>query len=184
MATKKTVKGSAAQDAVRSATTVVGRGKTPVALRKTSSTYEPLMVDFFDHLRSGGSAAAFARAHGVTASAMRSYAWAHYRDEYERAQRESADAVAEQAVAVSTSTAQAQEKIETTYSDGSTTVAVKTFDNVQRAKLSSESLWKLAAAKNPAKYGTKQQSQESSGIASEIQAARARLRAKASEQTD
>ena len=132
MATK-TVKGEAAKSAVV-APKQSSASKRAIAVKAKSDLYEPLLPDFFEHLRSGGCVAAFARSKGVSAAALRSYAWKNYRDEYEKAQKESADAVAEQAVAASTAASAAQETIETTYSDGSKTVAVRTDNKKQNKK--------------------------------------------------
>ena len=147
----------------------------PVTTTEMTPIYESLLPEFLMSLRNGVSVTKFARANGVTAGQLRSWVWRHHRDEYEAAQREGADLLAEMAVEVASNSNMVEETVETTFADGSTTTAVKRFDNTQRSKLAVEGLWKLAAAKDPEKYGNKPVSSESSSIASEIIAARKRV---------
>lgn len=146
-----------------------------LAVAKVNPEYERVMPEFFEALRSGEGVPAIARRFGVNPSGLRKYAWRVHRDEYEAAQKASAEALAERAVLAAAERNEAQEKIETTYADGSTTTAVKSFDNVQRSKLAAEVLWKMAATKDPERFGSKGATTDSAVLAAEIMAARKRI---------
>lgn len=155
-------------------------GRTPrkrnqVVLATKIAEYEAVMPELWEALRNGESASAVARKHDMVPGNLRSYAWRNHREEYDAAQKEGADILADRAVAAASQANEAMETIETTYADGSTTVAVKRFDNVNRAKLAADSLWKMAATKDPERYGSKAGQQEVSSIAAEIVAARKRI---------
>lgn len=136
---------------------------------------EPLMPVLFAAMTEGASVASVARANGLRASDLRRYAWRSHRDEYEAAQKAAADALAERSVDAAASRNEAEETVETTYSDGSVVSAVKRFDNVQRSKVAAEALWKMAACRDPSRYGSKAGAEDSSSVMSEIIAARKRI---------
>lgn len=145
------------------------------ALASRIAEYEAVMPELWEALRDGKSVAAVAKLHDMVPGNLRSYAWRNHRADYEAAQREGADILADRATAAAAEANEATETIETTYADGSTTVAVKRFDNTQRSKLAADALWKMAAAKDPERYGSKAGQQEVSSLAGEIVAARKRI---------
>lgn len=149
------------------------------ALAERINEYESVLPELWEALRDGKSVAAVAKRHDMVPGNLRSYAWRNHRAEYDAAQREGADILADRATAAAAEANEATETIETTYADGSTTVAVKRFDNTQRSKLAADALWKLAAAKDPERYGSKAGSQDVSSIAGEIVAARKRISSEA-----
>lgn len=148
---------------------------TPVSV--VSTFFEPIVADALTALAEGDPLSKVARAHHVPVSMLRSYLWKNHREGYEKAMKEGADQLAEQAVIASQEMARAEEEIETTYSDGSVTRAVKRFDNVQRSKLKAEALWKMAACKDPERYGSKGKSEEDTSMAAAIMEARKRISA-------
>lgn len=145
------------------------------ALAQRINEYEAVLPELWEALRDGSSVAAVAKRHGLVPGNLRSYAWRNHRAEYEAAQKEGADILADRATAAAAEVNEATETIETTYADGSTTVAVKRFDNTQRSKLATEALWKMAAVKDPSRYGAKAGAQEVSSLAGEIAEARKRI---------
>lgn len=146
-----------------------------LAVATVKPEFEQVMPEFLEALREGEGVPAIARRMGLTPSALRKYAWRVHRDEYEAAQKAAAESLAERAVLVAAERNEAQETIETTYADGSTTTAVKNFDNVQRSKLAAEVLWKMAATKDPERFGSKGSSIDDAALAAEIMAARKRI---------
>lgn len=146
-------------------------GFTPL----TEETLEPLMAGFFDCIRAGESVASFAKRVKLPASALRKYAWNRHRDDYEAARREGADAFAERSVDIAAGREEAVETVTTTYQDGSQVSAEKRFDNVQRSKLASDALWRMAIARDPARYSGKGQDTASASMMQELAAARRRV---------
>lgn len=165
--------------AVKAKRKVAKRDEAPkaaaVVISQSSEQFEVMMPDLFAALRDGLSVSKVARQLGVSAGQLRSYAWRHHRDEYEQAQRDSADILAEKALESAAEAHLQEDVIETTYADGSVTTAVKRFDNVPRSKVAADTLLKLAAAKDPERYGSKAASTDSTAIAGEIAAARRRV---------
>ena len=155
----------------------VRESKAAAVVRQSvkDESLEPLMPVLFAAMTEGASVASVARANGLRASDLRRYAWRAHRDEYEAAQKAAADALAERAVDAAACRNEAEETVETTYSDGSVVSAVKRFDNVQRSKVASEQLWKMAACRDPSRYGTKAGADDSASVMSEIIAARKRI---------
>lgn len=149
----------------------------PVVRQTTVSTYEPYVKDFFVSLREGDSISGWVKRNKLPfrASAIRSYVWRYHRDEYESAIKESAEAVAEKAVQAASERDEAKEVIETTLVDGSVTTAVKTFDNTNRSRLATDAYWRMAAAKDPSRFGAKASQAESVDLAREIIQARRRI---------
>lgn len=154
------------------------KSKSAVAVvSQSSELFESMMPDLFSALREGLSVAKVARRLGVEASQLRSYAWRNHRDEYERAQRESAEVLAEKALESAAEAHLQEDVIETTYADGSVTKAVKRFDNVNRSKVAADTFLKIAAVKDPERYGAKAGTTDTASIAGEITAARRRVSA-------
>lgn len=145
----------------------------PVAV--VSAFFEPMVEQSLLDLADGKPLSRTARHFQVPVSMLRSYLYKNHRAEYDKAMRDGADQLAEQAVEASKEMARAEEEIETTYSDGSVTKAVKRFDNVQRSKLRAEALWKMAACKDPERYGSKGKSEEDTSMAQAIMEARKRI---------
>ena len=152
-----------------------GTAVVPVKPKVVNPEFEALMPEFFEAVRNGSTVVMIARKLGVPPSGLRRYAWHKHHDEDEAAQKASAEALAERATLAAAERCEAEEVIETTYADGSTTTAVKKFDNVQRSKLASEALWKLAATKDPERFGTKASQGDKAVLANEILAARKRI---------
>ena len=162
----------AARDEVRKAKAGIA-SRTAVAT--ASPEMEALMPVLFAALSEGASVASVAKANGLSASELRRYAWRTHRDEYESAQKSAADALAERSVDAAAMRNETEERVETTYSDGSVVSAVKRFDNVQRSKVAAEQLWRMAASRDPSRYGTKAGGDDSASVMSEIIAARKRI---------
>lgn len=154
---------------------VTPKHRPQYALAERIAEYEAVLPELWEALRDGKSVALVAKRHDMVPGNLRSYAWRNHRADYDAAQREGADILAERATAAAAEANEAMETIETTYADGSTTVAVKKFDNYQRSKLAADALWKLAAVKDPERYGAKAGQQEVSSLAGEIVAARKRI---------
>lgn len=146
-----------------------------VAVKETNPEIEAVLPEMFEAMRNGESVSSVARRHNMLPGTLRSYAWRNYRDAYEAAQSEGADLLAERALEASENRNETEETVETTFADGSTTKAVKRFDNVQRSKIAAEGLWKMAAVKNPEKYGTKAQGTGDTDISGAIIEARKRV---------
>lgn len=146
-----------------------------VAVKTLNPELEAILPEMFEAMRNGESVTSVARRHGLNPGSLRSYAWRNHRDVYEVAQQEGADLLAERALEASENRNETEETIETTFADGSVTRAVKRFDNVQRSKIAAEGLWKMAAVKNPEKYGTKAQGVGDTDISGAIIEARKRV---------
>lgn len=177
---KAAVKAKRKEIATESGASAVETGKAlatvdPTPVSVVSTFFEPMVEQSLLDLADGKPLSRTARHFQVPVSMLRSYLYKNHRAEYDKAMRDGADQLAEQAVEASKEMARAEEEIETTYSDGSVTKAVKRFDNVQRSKLRAEALWKMAACKDPERYGSKGKSEEDTSMAQAIMEARKRI---------
>lgn len=136
------------------------------------------IAHFLAYIASGGLVIDWCKKAGVdrgvvTALAKRDQAFA---DAYEVAKQERIEVLAEEALQIASTPSKVQEEIVTTHPDGSSTKAVKTFDNTYARKLAFGARMDLLAKWAPDRYGPGVKPDSVSSQAAAILKARRRLK--------